>query len=294
MATKKLRSIKGRAMRITRLDECGNPVLGPCSVVVTQGFISVTLSAEIEAGDEYTQKNAWGEFCISEKDPDLTKWVNVSMSFCEVDPHVLDIIGGANPVVNGDDTIGATFGPDAPVGAFAIEVWTKKTGVDACAPGGGAPEWGYFVVPFVKNGKLDGDLTIENAALTVGLTGEGYAASGAWGIGPHGDNPMKVVTGFPEGDQWGMVVTDVQPPAPTEGCAELAPPPDMGAVEPGDVFPAHPDVTAESSGIAATLGGLGFIVSGDHNTAWEEGEFFSIGTYRFHWDGSDWVEGPAE
>jgi hypothetical protein len=71
MATKTLRSVKGRRMRLTALDECGAPDLGnPCGSIVTSGFISVTWSDEVETGEEFTQKNAWGDFCIAEKDAD--------------------------------------------------------------------------------------------------------------------------------------------------------------------------------------------------------------------------------
>lgn len=289
MATKKLRSIKGRVARITRLDQCGAPVYGTCGYLVTEGFISVAFSREEEAGDEYTQKNAWGAFCINEKDPDLTKWWNVTIVLCEVDPDILDIVGGATPVVFGTDTIGVTFGPNAPVGKFAIEVWTKAVGQGACA--GGTLEWGYFLAAEVRNGKVDGDITIENAALTMTLVGEAISATDAWGIGPHGDNPMKVLTGFPEGDQLAIVKTDVQPPAVTEGCQPLTPPPDQGAIEPGDVFSSNPSVTAQDAPNAAALVGLGYVVA--DTTAWAEGEFMTIGTFHFYWDGTAWQPGEA-
>lgn len=289
MPTKKLRSIKGRVARITRLDECGAPVFGACSVVTTEGFITVTISEENEAGEEYTQKNAWGEFCINEKDPDLTKWANVMIEFCEVDPDILDIVGGANPVVSGSgDTIGATFGPAAPTGAFAIEVWTKKAGTSNCV--GGVTEWGYFTVPYVKNGKLDGDVKIENGPMSVSFKGEGYGAPAEWGVGPHGDYPMKSVAGFPVGDFWGMVVTDVQPPAATTGCATLVVPPNKAAVEPGDVFPAEPTITAQDETRALLLTGLGFIADLP-GTSWTIGEFFTVGTFQFSWTGIAWHAG---
>src|SRR5262245_63583811 len=157
-------------MRLTRLDECGAPDTGAaCGVIVSEGWVSVTLSQEVETGEEFTQKNAWGDFCIAEKDADRTKWINVGIQMCEVDPQILDMVGGATPVVSAGDTIGATFGRDPNPTAFAIEVWTKKAGGGACAPGGGNPEWGYFVVPYVRNGTLDGDVTIENGPLTLGL-----------------------------------------------------------------------------------------------------------------------------
>lgn len=219
MATKRLASIKGRRMRIVRESECGEPVVGSCSVVTTDGFISVELTEERETGEEFNQKNAWGDFCVNERDPDITKWVNVGISLCNVDPDILDIIAGATPAINGADTIGASFGTALNTGAFGIEVWTKKTG-QAC--GAGTAEWGYFVVPFVKNGLVDGAVTINNGVLTMGLTAQGFEATADWGVGPHGDNPWLVTEGFPVGDIWGVVTTTVQPPAVTDGCAALA------------------------------------------------------------------------
>lgn len=220
MATKVLKSVKGRRVRLTRLDECGDPVIGSCSVIVTGGFIRVTISAEIENGEEITQKTAWGDYCLKEKDPDIIKWVNVTVDLCEVDPNVLDMFAGANPLVNATDTIGASFGTGTNPDAVGVEVWTKQAGQDACAAG--TVNWGYFVVPFVKNGRINGDVTIENGPLTMSVVGQGFEANSNWGVGPHGDNPLLVATGFPVGDLWAQVVTTVQPPALTAGCAALA------------------------------------------------------------------------
>lgn len=223
MATKKLASIKGRRMRITRENECGDPVVGSCSTVVTDGFITVEITEEVEAGDEYTQKNAWGEFCVNEKDPDVTKWVNVAITLCNVDPDVLDIAVNANPALFPavtPDTIGVSFGGNVNDQAFGIEVWTKAAGQDACAAG--TVEWGYFVVPFLKNGRINGALTIGNSVMNVGVVAQGQKATADWGVGPYGDNPWLVTTGFPVGDFFGAVRTTVQPPAVTAGCQALA------------------------------------------------------------------------
>jgi hypothetical protein len=219
MATKKLQSLKGRVIRVTRLDACGVPVVGACSSIVSEGFISVELAPEIEAGEEYLQKNAWGDFCISEKDYDRTKWVNTSISLCEVHPDLLDVIGGGSPITDGVDTIGASFGEDGQLNAFAIEVWTKQAG-KGCS--GGNPEWGYFVVPFCTNGNVDGSVTVENGTLTLGLKGEGQPAVSDWGTGPYGDNPLLTVGGMPTGDFWAVVRTTVQPPADSDGCVAVS------------------------------------------------------------------------
>lgn len=218
MATKILKSIKGKTVRITRLDECGVIVEGSCTTLVSDCFISVTLTGEFESGTEFVQKNAWGDLCINDKDPDVLKRVTVGIQFAEINPDALDIITDSTPVVSSGDTIGSTWGSTYNDTSFALEVWTKRTGADCVA---GTPEWGYFLVPFIRNGKIDGDITIENGALTMGVTGDAFAATG-WDMGPYLDDPF--VEPFPDGEIFGMVVTDVQPPVDTAGCVPYVAP----------------------------------------------------------------------
>jgi hypothetical protein len=217
MATQILKSIKGKTVRLTRLDSCGDVVYGSCSSLVSDCFVSVTLSGEYEAGTEFVQKSAWGDLCINDKDPDILKRVNVAIEFAELNPDALDFITASNPVTSGSDTIGASWGTDPNETAFALEIWTKRTGVD-CNPS--SPEWGYFAVPFVKNGKVDGDIAIENGALTVSLMGEAFGAPASWASTPYTSNPF--VASFPAGDIFGMVVTTIQPPSDTAGCVALS------------------------------------------------------------------------
>jgi hypothetical protein len=218
MATKVLKSIKGKVVRITRLNECGNVVIGSCSTIVSSCFVSVTLSPEIEAGDEYLLKSAWGDLCVNEKDPDKIKWINVSIDFAEIDPDVMDIIANATPIVVAGDTIGSTMSSNTNSDAFAIEVWTKRVGGTCNAA---TPEWGYFVLPFIKNGRMDGDLTIENGTLTATFIGQAFGAPASWALDPYSGNPLGV--SFPVGDLMGMSITTVQPPAATVGCVAYAP-----------------------------------------------------------------------
>lgn len=221
MATKILKSIKGKTVRLTRLDECGEVVTGSCTTLVSDCFVSVTMTGEYEAGTEYVQKNAWDELCINDKSPDILKRVTVAIQFAEINPDALDIIAAANPVVNSGSTIGASFGSTANDSAFALEVWTKRTGVDCTDPT--TQEWGYFVAPFIRNGRVDGDITIENGVLTLSVAGDAFGAPSSWGAGPYTSNPFIEL--FPTGDIFGMVVTDVQPPSDTGGCVAYAPAP---------------------------------------------------------------------
>jgi hypothetical protein len=219
MATQEFKSLKGRTMRLTRLDACGVPVVGACSSIVTPGFITVEFAVEEEAGDEQTLKNAWGELEVSEKDADTNKWVNVTINATRVNPDVADLVAGATPLDDGTDTIGYSVGQTNNTSAFAVEVWTKMAG-GACS--GGTQKWGYFVAPFCLNGKFSGSVSIENGPMTMELSGEGQPAPADWGVNPYGDNPLLDSGGFPTGDLYAVALTTVQPPTATTGCVALS------------------------------------------------------------------------
>jgi hypothetical protein len=214
MATKILKSIKGKVVRLTRLDSCGNVAIGSCSTLVSECFVSATLSPEIEAGEDYLQKSAYGDLCISDRDPDQIRWYNVTIEFAEINPDALDIVGGTTPIINSGDTIGTWIGQTTNEDSFALEIWTKRTGVD-CATGSNQ-EWGYFVLPYVRNGRVEGDITIENGVLTMSVMGMAFPAPANWGLGPYTANPIPVA--MPGGELLGIAVTTTQPPADTNGC----------------------------------------------------------------------------
>lgn len=220
MATKRIVSVRGRRFRMTRLDSCGAHVVGTCSKIISDGFVMVTLTGEYEEGEDVTQKNAWGDFCAAERDQPRLKWANVAMQFCDVDPDVADFVGGGavNPVISGSDTVGITVGQAPNDAAFAIEVWGKLAG-NACTAG--VPEWAYFVVPFIKNGRLDGDLPFGRVQ-TFNARGDGVPAPSTWGTTPYTDNPLLRTGGFPTGDIFGVARTTVQPPAALASCGSLA------------------------------------------------------------------------
>lgn len=221
MPSKILKTIKGRRIRITRENSAGAYIVGTCSSVVSDGFITVTLANELQKGQEFTQQNAWGDFCISEKDGDRVKWTNVTIQLCEVNPDLLDIIGGESITpVNATiatilTTIGFTQGQQVNTQAFGFEMWTRQVRSTAS-------EWGYFACPMVINGSIDGSVAVSNGALTLTVRGEAVAAPASWGTSPYLDNPLMATGGFPAGEVWGGVVTTVQPPALTAGCASLA------------------------------------------------------------------------
>ena len=72
---------RGRAMRLTRLDECGNVVEGPTSTLVTKGYVSVTSTPVYTEPEDITQTDANGDNCIDDQSDPALRWVTLAMVF---------------------------------------------------------------------------------------------------------------------------------------------------------------------------------------------------------------------
>lgn len=186
--------LRGRRMRVTRLDTCGRPVAGAGNQVVTSGFISVEMSPEVSEGEEIEVKNAGGELCITDKACDAIKWYNVTISLCQVD---IDLVTIMNPtwrriVDESGEVIGwaENNNQDCSVG-FALELWTEVANAESvCDNPDAEGAWGYLLLPYLVGGTV-GDLTIENAEVTFEYTSRTKIGS-RWGVGPYNirQNPV--------------------------------------------------------------------------------------------------------
>jgi len=288
-----MKSIKGRIMRLTALDECGAPLYDSAvGKIVTTGFISVSWEHEVEDGTEHTSQNAWGDFEINELDAPRMKWLNLGMDMCEVDPETLVMLNGAVANFDTDGMIGAFFDEQTNVNAFAVEVWTRATG-QACDPSGN-PLWGYFASVYVRNGAISGGGTIENGPMNLELSGNGFGAAEDsaspgntyWGTGPHGDAPT--VNPWPVGAFRYIGITDVQPPAATNGAEAIVVA--TGATESTGAEGEWTPVTAGPRKVLADMTG----VAASPATAWDTGSYMTLGDGTLaHWDGAAWVAGAA-
>lgn len=288
-----MKSIKGRVMRLTALDECGAPLYDSAlGMIVSAGFMSISWEHEMEAGEEYLVKNAWGDFWINEKDADRAKWLNLGMDFCEVDPETLVMLSGAVGNFDESGIVGAFFDSNENINAFALETWTRATG-QACSPDG-APLWGYFAASYVRNGMISGGGTVENGPMNIEISGDGFGAvedpnnlgSSLWGTGPYGDAPT--VNPWPLGAFRYIGITDVQPPAETNGARAIIVA--TGATEDSGVEGTY---TPTNAGPPMTAAGL-TSVTASPATAWDTGSFITTGDgSTAHWDGSAWATGVA-
>src|SRR6478736_3741864 len=116
--------VRGRVMRVTRLDSCGRIADRACSAIATDGFVSVALTANIEEGEDISVTNAAGRTCVSDE---------------------------AEPTFNGYDVFGTAVGfrvnskvktGDA---NFALEVWSNVPGV-VCDDPNAAGSYGYTLL----------------------------------------------------------------------------------------------------------------------------------------------------
>lgn len=224
MAEVKHTTTKSRAVRLTRLDACGMPVVGLKSTLVDRGFVKAENEFDIEDGEVFRQPNSWGEYCVNERDDPRYNGTGLSVEFCRVSPDAHELTLGARVLVAaaGDAdfaTVGASvgfaIGESTTPGAWAMELWTKIPGVCTTE---GDPVWAYTVWPWLYAGK-PGNRTWERATQTYTMTatGRGAAANDLLTAAYEADLPAIAA-----GDIWLTRMTLVQPPAETNGLVALA------------------------------------------------------------------------
>lgn len=285
--------VRGRRLRATRLDGCGNPVLGPDSTVVTAGFISVALTANILEGEEINVTNANGDVCVLDTPCPKFQDYSVEVTFCDVNPTLFNLMSGQPLVLNGTDTVGFRMNADVTAcdSGFALELWTGIPS-DACEVGASA-SYGYMLLPFVQGGVL-GDFTIENAAINFTLTGARTKKGSGWGVGPYdvvmdSGAPGPLATAITSGDHLHLERTTVDPPeADCDPSALGVPAVTADAGTPGTLEPANSYAPADLAELQASS------LVADPVTAWTAGQYIVLRDGSFaHWDGDSWEAGAA-
>jgi hypothetical protein len=241
-------------MRVTRLDGCGAVDLGPDSSIVSDGFITVQLTAQTDAGQTISVTNAAGKVCILDEPCPVFTGYDLQIEFCGVNPALIELLTGQDSIYDAESNrIGFKMNSaiDACDSGFALEIWSNVP-TAVCEPGAGV-SYGYFLVPFAKGGVI-GDFTVGNDAVNFSMTG------------------AKTKDGPPEPDC---------DPGPVGVAATGATAGTPGTYTPADSYgPA--DLAAAASVTASPV------------TAWASGEYIVLddGTDA-HWSGTAWVAGIA-
>ncbi|WKW87062.1 major tail protein [Microbacterium phage Nicole72] len=217
MATHCFIPLLGKRIRVTELDSCG-VIPEDATQISTDGFVSITLSAEVEEGNEIIVRKASGALCVNEKQADSFKRFTVEMDFCGVNPSLLALTTNAEEYADGDEVIGFTVPEGEILKWFALELWTGLSGA-VCAPGAEEAS-GYVLLPFVVAGVL-GDIEVTGEdAITFQMTGAATKGGNGWGVGPYdvymSGTPTPTAGPLPEAidafDHLLMIETNMAPP----------------------------------------------------------------------------------
>ncbi len=232
MASYCFKPFKIPRVRATLVDACGLPVTGDGSMeVTTDGIITVEQTANLQDMDDFYEKNGDGAFCIEEVDPEILKWYDLTLTFCNVDPELVYLLtksalllsDAPTPVAVGNRS---SEGNIALVN-FSFEGWTRLANQADCTEG---TKYGYILYPWVVQGKM-GDVTYQNGTANFIVTARTHRDS-PWGVGPYNvwksqalatlDTPMPLLAGMAveSADHRLMFVTGLQPP--TSACGALA------------------------------------------------------------------------
>jgi hypothetical protein len=218
-------------VRVTTLTSCGVALTGSCAQVVSDGIISIAATKEYEDRQEFFVKNGDGTFCVRETNPPILKWINLVITFCNVDPELVNIMTG-NSTVADDSALAKKTGYNedensATLSNFALEGWTRLTNQGISCTGG--VEYGYVLYPWVKEGTI-GDITYQNDTVSF-IVNARTSSNSLWGVGPYfvdlSDNagslntPIKLLTAIGSTTHQRMFVTRQAPPTAACGCAPL-------------------------------------------------------------------------
>lgn len=190
-------SVRGLALRVTRLSADGSPVSGSadgCDMYLSSGFISFTFTPSYAEADEISITNAAGEVCVYFKAPDTLQYVEFGLELCDPDPILTQMLIGGDVLTSATacepdgmavaDTAvvgyaAPALGTSAQGNGVAVEIWTQAViggkSANVC------PYW-HYLFPSAQF-SLDGDRVIENGNLATVFAGRGTGNAG-FGAGP--------------------------------------------------------------------------------------------------------------
>lgn len=223
MNTKAFTAIRGKRIRLTELDAFGRLTAG-ARQIATSGFVTLSLSPQVEDGTDIVVRNAAGAICVNERtNPSFTGF-DVEIEFCDVNPSTLSIVTNSEEYMDYEGDISGFTVPEGEIaGRFALELWTGLAGV-ASGEEGTEPS-GYLLLPLVAQGTI-GDLEVGGEdAITFSLTNSGTRGGNTWGVGPYdvlsdAGTPAPLPEALDPLDHLLMIETSIAPP-PTDTQPEL-------------------------------------------------------------------------
>lgn len=211
-------SIRGRTVRFTKLDACGNPVGGAGASFVTTGFITVKQTKNMDNGNEVKVSNASDRVDVYRPGNMTLLNYNLEIDFSVADTGALAMISDAVPVLDYQSAVAGweEKGLTSLNTWWALELWTGIAG-QQCV--GTAGRYGYWVYPFIGNSYVDAD-DITNKETNFMVKALTYQKN-QWGKGPYtvvaGDSsntPSRLLQPVSTDAHKHFEVVTIAPPAP--------------------------------------------------------------------------------
>lgn len=186
-SSKPLSLLKGRKIRVTRLDGCGRLVLGEYSQAVSEGVTTVAFTANTTETEEINVLNFAGDRCVFEPAVTSLAGYALELEFCAVDFEIFEMITGQTLVFDfAGNVIGLEVDTKVQVSdsGFTLEVWAGAPVGDICDDPNAQGSFGYLLLPRLEGGYLS-DFSITNGAITFTITGASTREGNQWGFGPY-------------------------------------------------------------------------------------------------------------
>ncbi|AYD82015.1 major tail protein [Mycobacterium phage Saguaro] len=229
--------VKGKTLRLTKINSCGMPIAGPRNRLVTNGYVSLGLTAVMRDATDLTQDNAEGKECVVDRTEPERRWYTPALELCNVDPDVVTMLTGWETVLDANDEV-VGFRDDKKIESefgVAFELWTSGKSEDDCpdipdsdailTQTGSGRKYGYFL--FGGTEWVPGDITISAAVATLTLTGRTIALP-HWGRGPYNvthnaaGEPVRLLQPTSKKEHLTVFRTPLAPPEATDGAVALA------------------------------------------------------------------------
>lgn len=201
--------VLGKRLRLTELNDAGE-IPPNARQVTTEGFITATLSAQVQEGTEIIQRNANGSICVNEKMAGSFTRLNITIEFCGVLPAALTMTTVAEPYRDSNNELAGFTLPEGELNEkFAVELWTGISGDEG--------SFGYMLLPFCQGG-LIGEVSVDGENAINFTLNNAYTKGGnTWGTGPYdvvetGSGPGPLPTPLDTDDHLLVVDTAVAPP----------------------------------------------------------------------------------
>lgn len=227
----------GTALRATLVNACGMPVAGSANRLVTKGFVSFKISAEMKAANDIEQLNAEAKVCVVDRTPPQRKYYHIDIEACGVNTELISLLSGWPQVLDwADEAVGYRDAKDVTSDyGVALEVWTGGRAEEDCplpdtdaifSAGGSGKKYGYFLI----GGKefSVGDINISGDVATLTSSGISIPMT-QWGRGPYnvvgldGSNtPGRLLTPMGVDQHYHWERTPIAPPPVTDGAVPLA------------------------------------------------------------------------